>query len=252
MATEAKSTTKEHYKRDQRSYYEQFNDLKDAGLDVIKAAYPKPSNSRNALAPTARVQAGSGGVITVKCKRPLAMQPKTLTPEEVDRHQNWNIFLRNLGFLMVHGVLFAGCWSTFSWRNLAIAIGVYMFCDLFGITIGYHRLLTHRSFKTYRPIEYALAYIGMHNMQGPPMEWVSNHRYHHLHCDTPLDPHSPYEGFWHAYMGWLFKSAEAERPYLDRENVQEMSVQPFYHHLESMWVPHLWLRFFVTLVSLWR
>ena len=41
-------------------------------------------------------------------------------------------------------------------------------------------------------------------LQGDPIEWVSDHRYHHLHTDTPLDPHSPYEGFWWAHMGWLW------------------------------------------------
>lgn len=47
------------------------------------------------------------------------------------------------------------------------------------------------------------ALFGAMSGQGPPVEWVSIHRYHHLHCDTPLDPHSPYEGFWWAHMGWI-------------------------------------------------
>lgn len=61
--------------------------------------------------------------------------------------------------------------------------------------------------------------------QGDPIEWVSNHRYHHLHCDTPLDPHSPYEGFWWSHMGWfadmkvgrqVFKDFAVQQPTLFR------------------------------------
>jgi fatty-acid desaturase len=65
------------------------------------------------------------------------------------------------------------------------------------------RQLAHRSFQTPKWLEYALSYCGVLAVEGDPIEWVSAHRYHHLHCDTPLDPHSPYEGFWWSHMGWL-------------------------------------------------
>jgi fatty-acid desaturase len=72
-----------------------------------------------------------------------------------------------------------------------------------GITLSFHRQLSHRSFATPKWVEYALAYCGVLAVQGDPTEWVSSHRFHHLHTDTPLDPHSPYEGFWWSHMGWL-------------------------------------------------
>ena len=75
-----------------------------------------------------------------------------------------------------------------------------------GITLSFHRQLSHRSFKTPKWLEYALAYCGVLAVQGDPIEWVSSHRYHHLHTDTPLDPHSPYEGFWWSHMGWLLNN----------------------------------------------
>eukprot|EP00878_Enallax_costatus_P024300 GHUV01025929.1.p1 GENE.GHUV01025929.1~~GHUV01025929.1.p1 ORF type:complete len:201 (-),score=37.28 GHUV01025929.1:1167-1769(-) len=62
---------------------------------------------------------------------------------------------------------------------------------------------------------------------GSPIEWVSHHRWHHLHCDTPLDPHSPYEGIWHAHFGWLLKD-DPEKPFLDRTNVTDLTSQFFY------------------------
>ena len=72
-----------------------------------------------------------------------------------------------------------------------------------GITLSFHRQLSHRAFATPKWLEYALAYCGVLAVQGDPTEWVSSHRFHHLHTDTPLDPHSPYEGFWWSHMGWL-------------------------------------------------
>lgn len=73
-------------------------------------------------------------------------------------------------------------------------------------------------------------------------------RYHHLHCDTPLDLHSPYEGFFHAHMGWLFRAADVERPLLDRSNVKDLAQHAFYRWLEHTWVAHMLGRFFFTWV----
>jgi len=92
-----------------------------------------------------------------------------------------------------------------------------------GITIGYHRLFTHRSFKTVRPVELGLAVIGSMAVEGALFRWVAMHRRHHQHSDQPGDPHSPHEfgrgffaaiaGWWHAHVGWCFKR---EAPGLDR------------------------------------
>jgi stearoyl-CoA desaturase (delta-9 desaturase) len=84
-----------------------------------------------------------------------------------------------------------------------------------GITVGYHRLLTHRSFQTSRPLEYGFAALGSMAVQGSVIAWVADHRKHHAHTDEEGDPHSPHvghgsglggvlRGLWHAHMGWLF------------------------------------------------
>jgi stearoyl-CoA desaturase (delta-9 desaturase) len=88
-----------------------------------------------------------------------------------------------------------------------------------GITIGYHRLLTHRAFQTYKPVEYALAAAGSMAVQGPVIDWVADHRKHHAHTDEEGDPHSPHvghgsglAGLWHAHVGWLFDAnGQADR-----------------------------------------
>lgn len=82
-----------------------------------------------------------------------------------------------------------------------------------GITIGLHRLFTHRSFTTFRPVERLLMVLGCMAGQSSPFLWIANHRTHHQHSDRDGDPHSPYvwngrrlgllRGFWHAHFGWL-------------------------------------------------
>jgi len=110
--------------------------------------------------------------------------------------------------------------SLVGWTDVTIMVGVYL-ATAFGITIGYHRLLTHRSFETYRPIKYLFAVLGSMAVQGPVIGWVADHRKHHAHTDEEGDPHSPHvgegsglRGLYHAHVGWLFEDhgiAEAKR-----------------------------------------
>jgi stearoyl-CoA desaturase (Delta-9 desaturase) len=84
-----------------------------------------------------------------------------------------------------------------------------------GITVGYHRLFTHKSFETYAPIKFIFAVLGSMALEGPVIQWVAQHRRHHQHSDHEEDPHSPHghgEGFWnmmkgawHAHVGWIMK-----------------------------------------------
>jgi stearoyl-CoA desaturase (delta-9 desaturase) len=101
-----------------------------------------------------------------------------------------------------------------SWLDLALMAGFYVFTCL-GVTVGYHRYLTHGSFKAKRAMRIALALAGSMAVQGPVMHWVADHRRHHAYSDKEGDPHSPWmfgtspaaiaHGFWHAHIGWLFK-----------------------------------------------
>jgi len=95
------------------------------------------------------------------------------------------------------------------WSDLAVLAVMYVL-TAFGVTIGFHRLLTHRSFQTHPPLQYALAVLGSMSVQGPVISWVADHRKHHAHTDEEGDPHSPHthdsglKGLWYAHMGWLF------------------------------------------------
>jgi len=113
-------------------------------------------------------------------------------------------------------------WNTFvDWSDLAVLAIMYVLTG-FGVTIGFHRLLTHRSFATFKPVEYLLASLGSMAVQGPVMTWVADHRKHHAHTDKEGDPHSPHghggglkgamTGLYHAHMGWLFDRAGMAKP----------------------------------------
>jgi stearoyl-CoA desaturase (delta-9 desaturase) len=97
------------------------------------------------------------------------------------------------------GVVFAP--FTFTWSALAVCLALYLLAGL-GVTMGYHRLLTHRSFRTPRVVEYLLTALGVLANQGGPLQWVAVHRLHHRHSDADGDPHSPRDGFGWAHVWW--------------------------------------------------
>ncbi|RNC81482.1 MAG: acyl-CoA desaturase [Phycisphaera sp.] len=136
-------------------------------------------------------------------------------------HENEHIRVR-LKVINLIGVLlpFAGLvvaisllWNVaFNWVQLGILLVMYVVTAL-GITVGYHRLFTHRSFKTPRVVEAILSILGSMAAEGPVLQWVAQHRMHHQHSDAEHDPHSPHghgtgvfdtlRGMWHAHMGWF-------------------------------------------------
>jgi len=88
---------------------------------------------------------------------------------------------------------------------IAAAVVLYWVAGMFGIGMGYHRLLTHRGYKTYRGVEYFLAWCGTLALEGGPIFWVATHRIHHQHSDREGDPHTPREGTWWAHAGWILR-----------------------------------------------
>ncbi|MFL5820386.1 MAG: acyl-CoA desaturase [Solirubrobacteraceae bacterium] len=119
------------------------------------------------------------------------------------------------GFLVAVALLWGGLVSG---RDLAI-LGVMYVVVGFGVTIGFHRLLTHRSFEAPTAVRAALAILGSMSVQGAVIHWVADHRKHHAYADEQGDPHSPHttggagwravlRGMWHAHTGWLFDRAE--------------------------------------------
>jgi stearoyl-CoA desaturase (delta-9 desaturase) len=156
-----------------------------------------------------------------------ARRPAPQAPAETDHHGEMTQVEKyaNLGAVVIPFaatiaavVLF---WNRLvSPADLAIA-GVMYALTAVGITVGFHRLLTHRSFQTSKPLEYTFAVLGSMAVQGPVIAWVADHRKHHAHTDEEGDPHSPHvghdhegvtrlrglcAGLWHAHAGWLMST----------------------------------------------
>jgi stearoyl-CoA desaturase (delta-9 desaturase) len=104
-------------------------------------------------------------------------------------------------------------WNSYvAWSDLVVLAFMY-FSTALGITVGYHRLYTHRAFDAVAPVRYTLAVLGSMAVQGPVIDWVADHRKHHAFADDEGDPHSPHghgsglsgalRGLYHAHMGWL-------------------------------------------------
>jgi stearoyl-CoA desaturase (delta-9 desaturase) len=134
-----------------------------------------------------------------------------------------------LGFIAALALL----WNRLiGWTDVAILLATYLATGL-GVTVGYHRLLTHRSFATHRWIAYAFAVVGSMAVQGPVIDWVADHRKHHAHTDEEGDPHSPHvghgsgvRGLWHAHMGWLFETqGQAEKRRYAAELVEDAGMR---------------------------
>ena len=112
--------------------------------------------------------------------------------------------------------------------DLAVFAVMYVLCGL-GVTVGYHRMLTHRAFQAHPATRYAFAILGSMAVQGPVIEWVADHRKHHAHTDQEGDPHTPHGhgsglkgavvGLWYAHMGWLFHVSGTSEPEIGRAHV---------------------------------
>ncbi|HWX97798.1 MAG TPA: acyl-CoA desaturase [Solirubrobacteraceae bacterium] len=122
--------------------------------------------------------------------------------------------------------LILGAWmawgGTLHWQDLVVLAITYTLTGL-GITVGYHRLFTHRSFKTSRALRALLAVLGSMAVEGPVIEWVATHRKHHRFSDHAGDPHSPHledapgwrgalRGLGHAHVGWMFRGKDMANP----------------------------------------
>lgn len=132
-------------------------------------------------------------------------------PEHVKLINILAITLPFFGFLaaIIHAAI---------WGFNATAFGIFLVfyvLTVLGITVGFHRLFTHRAFETNRAVQYIFAILGSMAVQGPLLKWVALHRCHHQHSDTENDVHSPHNqgstfsgtlrGAWHAHMGWFFQ-----------------------------------------------
>jgi stearoyl-CoA desaturase (Delta-9 desaturase) len=139
------------------------------------------------------------------------------------REHRWYMLVVSVVPLLALGAAMVLAWnSVFGWTDVLVTVIMYVISGI-GISTGYHRLLTHRSFETSGPVRVALATAGVMAGQGPPIIWAAHHRKHHRVADKEGDPHSPHLGFepgfagalagmWHAHLGWLFNPGLSSDP----------------------------------------
>jgi fatty-acid desaturase len=142
----------------------------------------------------------------------------------------------------------------FSWKALALALCLWWVAGSLGIGMGYHRLLTHRGFKTPKWIEYLLTICGTLALQGGPISWVATHRIHHQNSDQPDDPHSPRDGGYWAHMGWIITGAAMHNnPTALLPYVPELRKDRFMLWISKWhWVPVGALALIILFVGGWR
>ncbi len=126
---------------------------------------------------------------------------------------------------------------TFTWSGLAVALSLFML-TVIGVNMGFHRLLTHRSYQTPKPMEYFLTLLATLSCQGGALQWVATHRAHHAHADEDGDPHSPRDGAWWAHMLWwmpfhrVLNVAEYRLHY-----IKDLAKDPVHRFLDRCQIP---------------
>ena len=162
----------------------------------------------------------------------LSAPPPSVVATISEPHDRWRsspapVYRRALTLLIAVGPLVTAVLVALSavgepvpWLNLGLLAAFYLVI-LHGVTIGYHRLFTHRSFEARRPLKIVLAVLGSMSLQGSLIGWVADHRRHHRYTDRTGDPHSPvsrdgedtagWRGFMHAHVNWMFSNPSTPR-----------------------------------------
>ena len=137
---------------------------------------------------------------------------------------------------IVHaGALLVFLPGTFSWSAVGLMLFLHWVTGGLGITLGFHRLLTHRSFQVPKLLEYFLAFCGTLACQGGVIDWVGMHRIHHLYSDQGSDPHDSSRGFWWSHMGWMLYEIPA-REQISRFT-RDLAEDRGYQFLNAAFIP---------------
>lgn len=116
-------------------------------------------------------------------------------------HIQWNTVV----FMILFHLGAVASLFMFNWRVIPVMLALFWISGSLGIGMGFHRLLTHRGYKTPKFVEYFLTFCGLLALEGGAINWVVTHRIHHGNTDTEGDPHTPRDGRWWAHMGWILQ-----------------------------------------------
>jgi len=152
-------------------------------------------------------------------------------------------------FIIAHLVCFAAIWTGVHMTDILIAVGLYAL-RMFGVTAGYHRYFSHKSYKTGRVFQFILAFIAQSSAQRGVLWWAAGHRHHHKYSDTPEDLHSPAQrGFWYSHVLWIFAPENQDT---DMSAVPDLAKYPELVWLDrNRYLPAILLGFAVWLAAGW-
>lgn len=147
-------------------------------------------------------------------------------------HPRWNVIIPTV--FLHFGALLALVPSNFSWKAVCIALLLHWLTIGLGISLGFHRLATHRSFKVPKWLEYFFIFWGTLAGQGGVKGWVGYHRMHHLYADRPGDPHDSTQGFWWSHISWLMHEVPMRSEL--RRFTQDITDDPFYEFCHQYYI----------------
>jgi stearoyl-CoA desaturase (delta-9 desaturase) len=134
-----------------------------------------------------------------------------------------------------------------NWSAIGVMLVLHWVTAGLGITLGFHRLVTHRSFQTPKWLEYFLVFCGTLACQGGPITWVGLHRIHHMHSDQEGDPHDSNRGFWWSHLGWMLHHIPADA---DVEKfTKDINTDPVYVAMQN-WMLAIQVGFGLLLLAL--
>lgn len=153
-----------------------------------------------------------------------AMSAPAVAPTPADASVDRVRWIDTIPFWSVHAIAVGGLiYYGWSWPGFALCMGSYL-VRMFGITAGYHRYFSHRTFKTSRAGQLGFALLGVISTQKGPLWWAAHHRNHHKYSDQPEDLHSPKQrGFWWSHMFWILVR---RHQYADLSKVKDLAVYP--------------------------
>ena len=190
-------------------------DVRDVPSDTVASPQTEsPVHTESELAP-----ASGSEVNLIKTNNLLDIRPVRGRKERITSSAGGEDPYRN-GYdwpvIAWFGILHLGALAApffFTWKGFALFVVLQWMTGCVGVTLGYHRLLTHGSFATFKPVRWFLAFMGQMSGEGTALQWISVHRKHHAYSDQPEDPHSPRHGGLWAHINWMIP--DQGRKYFD-------------------------------------
>jgi stearoyl-CoA desaturase (delta-9 desaturase) len=175
-----------------------------------------------------------------------------MSRSNTSRHINWTnlLFLTLTPLIAIVGTVFIVATGVLHVATVVLAFVLFLLVGMC-ITMGYHRLFSHQSYRLVWPLRLFFAIFGAAAFEGSVLEWSTDHRNHHRHTDTEKDPYNINQGFWYAHIGWLFTLDTSKRDFSNVEDLQQDPILRFQHRFFIPLAVFMTFVLPVAIASLW-